>query len=120
MKPRVLVVDDEHIIADTLALILSQSGFETTAVYSGEQAVEAARAFNPQVVISDIMMGTMNGIEAAILIRNAAPACQFLLISGHPNTSELIRLARANGNCFNVLAKPIHPQALLDELQALN
>jgi|CZKL01.1.fsa_nt_gi DNA-binding response OmpR family regulator len=119
VKSRVLVVDDEHLIADTLALILNQKGFETTAVYSGEQAVEAAMAIKPQVVISDIMMGTMNGIEAAILIRDGVPGCHFLLISGHPNTSALLDNAGAHGNSFDVLAKPIHPQDLLEHIQAL-
>ena len=40
-KPRVLVVDDEHVIADTLAIILNQAGFDASAVYTGSEAVDA-------------------------------------------------------------------------------
>ncbi len=47
MKPRVLVTDDERVIADTLALILNKSGFEATAVYSGEEAIETAKTLSP-------------------------------------------------------------------------
>jgi DNA-binding response OmpR family regulator len=120
VKVRVLVVDDEEVIADTLAIILTLNGFETSAAYSGEEAVEAAIAFQPQVVISDIMMGKLNGLEAAIRIRAGAPNCEFLLISGHPSTTELIKRAGAGGNHFTVIAKPIHPQAILDRLAALH
>jgi CheY-like chemotaxis protein len=47
-RSRVLVVDDHHLIADTLALILTGHGFDATAVYSGEQAIEAASILNPE------------------------------------------------------------------------
>lgn len=120
VNSRVLVVDDEPIIADTLALILNQRGFETTAAYSGEQAVAAAIALKPGVVISDIMMGSMNGIQAAILIRDGVPGCKFVLISGHPSTTELLKVATDEGNAFSVLAKPVHPQAIIEHLSRLN
>ena len=69
VKPKVLVADDERVIADTLAIILNQSGFEATAVYNGEKAVEAARTLRPDMLISDVIMTDMNGIDAAITIR---------------------------------------------------
>ena len=68
-KPRVLVVDDEHVIADTLAIILNQAGFNASAVYTGNDAVELARSERPDLIITDVIMPDMNGIEAAIHIR---------------------------------------------------
>ena len=65
-KPKALVVDDEQVIADTLAIILNQAGFDASAVYTGKGAVEAARQRRPAIIISDVMMPDMNGIEAAI------------------------------------------------------
>jgi CheY-like chemotaxis protein len=56
LRQRVLVVDDESVIADTLMLILSQKGFEATAAYCGEKAVEAATAFKPDILIMDVFM----------------------------------------------------------------
>ncbi len=67
-RPKVLVVDDEQTIANTLALILNHSGFEARAVYSGEAAVEVVGSFAPDVLISDVVMTGMSGVEAAIAV----------------------------------------------------
>jgi len=116
-KPRVIVVDDEHVIADTLATILNRAGFEASAVYTGRQAVDLARSLKPDLIISDVIMPDMNGIEAAILIRGFLPACKVLLFSGQAATADLLEHARASGHEFEILAKPIHPQDLLAKLQ---
>lgn len=115
-KPRVLVVDDERVIADTLAIILNQNGFEATAVYTGAAAVDQARASRPDLVISDVIMPDMNGIEAAIQIRQMLPGCKILLFSGQAATADLLEKARAQGHEFEILAKPVHPQDLLAKL----
>jgi CheY-like chemotaxis protein len=117
-KPKVLVADDERVIADTLAIILNQSGFEATAVYSGEKAVEAARALRPDMLISDVIMTDMNGIDAAIAIRAILPDCKILLFSGQAATADLLDRARVQGHEFEILAKPVHPQDLLARLRS--
>jgi CheY-like chemotaxis protein len=116
-KPIVLVVDDERVIADTLAIILSQHGYDATPVYTGRQAVERARAVHPELVISDVIMPDMNGIEAAISIRSFLPECKILLFSGQAATADLLETARAQGHEFEILAKPVHPQDLLAKLR---
>jgi len=116
-KPRVLVVDDERVIADTLATILNQNGFEASAVYTGAEAVARARTSRPDLVISDVIMQDMNGIEAAIRIRQNLPGCKILLFSGQAATADLLEKARAQGHEFEILAKPVHPQDLLAKLR---
>jgi CheY-like chemotaxis protein len=116
-KPIVLVADDERVIADTLAIILNQSGFEAHAVYSGEKAVEAARTLQPNMLISDVIMQDMNGIDAAIRIREILPSCKILLFSGQAATADLLERARKQGHDFEILAKPVHPQDLLARLR---
>jgi CheY-like chemotaxis protein len=116
-KPRVLVVDDERVIADTLAIILNQAGFEAAAVYTGTEAVERARKEKPDLVISDVIMPDMNGIEAAIRIRQMLPGCKILLFSGQAATADLLEKARLQGHEFEILAKPVHPQDLLAKLR---
>ena len=116
-KPKVLVVDDERVIADTLAIILNQNGFAATAVYSGTGAIEKARAERPDLIISDVMMDDMNGIDAAINIRQFLPSCKILLFSGQAATAKLLENARARGHHFDILAKPVHPQDLLAKLR---
>jgi CheY-like chemotaxis protein len=117
VKPKVLVADDERVIADTLAIILNQSGFEATAVYSGEKAVETAKSLKPDMLISDVIMTDLNGIDAAIQIRSILPSCKILLFSGQAATADLLDRARGQGHEFEILAKPVHPQDLLARLR---
>ena len=116
-KPKVLVVDDERVIADTLAIILNQHGFDASAVYTGTAAVERARSVKPNLIISDVIMPDMNGIETAIDIRRFLLACKILLFSGQAATADLLESARAQGHEFEILAKPVHPQDLLAKLR---
>ncbi|MDR3741290.1 MAG: response regulator [Terracidiphilus sp.] len=117
VKPKVLVVDDERVIADTLAMILNQSGFEARAVYSGEKAVETAGTFAPDMLITDVIMADLNGIDAAIQIRALLPKIKILLFSGQAATADLLEQARTQGYEFDILAKPVHPQDLLNRLR---
>jgi len=117
-KPKVLVADDERVIADTLAMILNQSGFEARAVYSGEKALEEATTFQPNMLISDVIMADLNGIDAAIRIREILPAIKILLFSGQAATADLLEKARTEGYEFEILAKPVHPQDLLSRLRS--
>ena len=116
-KPKVLVVDDERVIADTLAIILNKAGFDAAAVYTGTAAVERARTTRPDLVISDVIMPDMNGIDAAINIRSFLPGCKILLFSGKAETADLLKDARERGHEFDILAKPVHPDDLLAKLR---
>jgi CheY-like chemotaxis protein len=116
-KPKILVADDERVIADTLAMILNQSGFEARAVYSGEKALELASTFQPDMLISDVIMADLNGIDAAIRIRALLPSIKILLFSGQAATADLLEKARRDGYEFDILAKPVHPQDLLSRLR---
>ena len=117
-RPKVLVVDDERVIADTLAMILNQSGFEARAIYSGEGALELAASFVPDMLISDVIMADLNGIDAAIRIKELLPGIKVLLFSGQAATADLLEKARAQGYEFEILAKPVHPQDLLSRLRS--
>jgi CheY-like chemotaxis protein len=116
-KPKVLVADDEQVIANTLAIILNQAGFEARAVFSGEKAVELLESFQPDMLISDVIMTGMTGIEAAIITRGKLPKCKILLFSGQAATADLLEKARTQGHEFEILAKPVHPTDLLAKLR---
>ena len=118
-RKRILVVDDERIIADTLVTILKQNGFDATVAYSGEQAVELAHGLEPALVLSDVIMGPLNGIDAAILIVRSQPGCKILLFSGQPAVAEMLDTAARNGHRFDILAKPVHPDTILRQVRSL-
>jgi DNA-binding response OmpR family regulator len=117
MTAKVLVVDDERVIADTLVLILERQGFDAIAVYDGESAVDTADAFRPDALISDVIMPRMNGIDAAIEISEIIPFCQILLLSGRAETEDLMSRARSAGYDFELLAKPLPPTEILEWLE---
>jgi CheY-like chemotaxis protein len=70
------------------------------AVYSGEEVVEVAQSFQPDMLICDVMMSGITGIEAAINVRAELPSCQILLFSGQAATLDLLEEARNRGYSF--------------------
>jgi CheY-like chemotaxis protein len=112
-KPLVLVVDDERIIADTLSMILSRSGFSTLTAYDGLTGFEIAQRARPDLIISDVVMPGMTGVELAIAVTQMIPACKILLFSGQAATVDLLKDARNIGHDFSTLTKPVHPTDML-------
>jgi len=112
-KPVVLIVDDERIIADTLSMILSRSGFSTLTAYDGLAGFELAQNAMPDLIISDVVMPRMTGVELAIAIAQTIPTCKILLFSGQAATVDLLEQARNAGHNFTTLAKPVHPSEML-------
>ena len=95
-KTSVLVVDDEQLIADSLAWILCLVGFDARSVYSGSDAINHA-VLNPiDILISDVVMHGMSGIDSAIEICKLFPKCKVLLLSGNIETSDMLRSAWQN------------------------
>ncbi len=117
-NPFVLVVDDESLIADTIVQILVRSGFRAQAVYNGRDAIEAARRLQPAILLSDVLMPSLDGVEAAIAIREFCPETRVVLISGQAATVEILSRARTRGHHFELLPKPIHPVDLLKHLRS--
>jgi len=115
----VFVVDDEHVIANTLAVILKNSGFAAHGFFSGQEAVDASYSLQPDLLLTDVIMPGMTGIEAAIIIGTRHPKCKILLFSGQAITMDLVILARSQGHDFEILAKPVHPVDLLEKIRSL-
>jgi len=114
---RIIVADDELLIATTLVEILEIGGFDAEAVSDGVAAIERARTIPPDILLSDVQMPNMNGIEAAKKIRGFLPNCRIVLLSGHVETGDLLEQARAEGHEFEILTKPVYPEDLLSALR---
>ncbi|MDT8069345.1 MAG: response regulator [Terriglobia bacterium] len=117
-RPFVLVVDDEHLIADTLVLVLKQHGFDAVACYSLDDALTILNTFRPDFLVSDVVLNAGTGLDIAIATRQLVPSCQVILISGNVATADLLEQAAQSGYSFTCLAKPIHPQELLAQMSA--
>lgn len=115
--PRVYVVDDEWIIAETLATILSKNGFQSQAFHNPGLALTRALSQPPDILLADVMMPSMTGIEIAVALRGAGHNTRILLFSGQDCSHELLLDARRRGYDFELLEKPIHPLQLLLRLR---
>lgn len=116
---RILIVDDEVAIAETLALIFKAQLYDVREAHSAEQAIEIIAEWRPDLGIFDVMLPAMNGIDLAIVLKANHPKCQVLLFSGHANTAILLEEAGRKGHQFEVLAKPVHPTLMLERAAAL-
>jgi DNA-binding response OmpR family regulator len=116
---KVLIVDDEVKIAETLGLVFSTRGFEVKVAYTAENAAEIAAAWQPDVAIVDVILPGMNGIEFTRVLTGIYPECSVVLFSGDPHTSELLEKASAEGRTYDILAKPLHPTLILATVSEL-
>ncbi len=114
----VLVVDDESVIAETLAEILNRNGYAAIPAYDGEEALETALLMPPELLLTDVMLPGMSGIELAIKVKRIFPDCKVLLFSGQAATTDLLAAANKDGHRFDLLTKPIHPNDLLRHVSA--
>lgn len=119
-RVKVIVVDDEPQIADTLVEILIGEGFEALPASTGDYAIELAQSFKPDVVISDVVMPGLNGVEASVRIRGFLPNCRIILFSGQAATVDLLKRAREQGHEFEIVAKPVKPEVLLSIIRGLD
>lgn len=117
--PCVYVVDDEKVIASTLVAILKLHGYSAKAFTSPLEALAAARWKAPDLLISDVAMPELSGVDLAIQTKILCPECKILLFSGQAATQDLLEDARKRGHDFQLLAKPVHPSALLSKVQTL-
>jgi CheY-like chemotaxis protein len=113
---QIFVVDDEPVIASTLATILQMHGFSAKFFTSPLEALAAARSKAPDLLVSDVTMPGISGIDLAMKMRAQHPECKVLLFSGHPATLDLIKDARARGHEFHLLFKPVPPAEFLLEI----
>jgi CheY-like chemotaxis protein len=117
--PRLFVVDDERTIAATLVTILRMNGYSARFFTLPTEALAAVRHDPPDLLISDVNMPVLTGIDLAILIRERCPELKVLLLSGQIASRDLLELARTRGHDFPLMMKPVHPSELLLQIEKL-
>lgn len=116
---RVLIVDDEIAVADSLAMVFCAGGYDARAAYSAEDAAEIVSQWEPRLAIVDVVLPGMNGIDFAIQLENSCPDCHVLLFSGDQSAASLIQEALTKGREFKIFAKPVPPLFFLEEAARL-
>ncbi|HEX4065759.1 MAG TPA: response regulator [Acidobacteriaceae bacterium] len=118
-RTKVLIVDDEPAVADTLAMVFRINGYEVQVAYSAEDGIETIAAWEPNLAVIDVMLPGMNGIDFAIVLKENRSHCEVLLFSGYESTGPLLEAAAKKGYVFEIVAKPMHPVEILDVVESL-
>ncbi len=116
---KILLVDDEAGFAELLRDLLTMDGFEVRLAYDGLEALDILKEFNPNVIISDVMMPRMGGIELFKKVKSQTSHTQtpFLFISGFQD-ERVLEEARTIGQ-FNILQKPVDMERIEQELSRI-
>jgi len=94
-------------------MILSKQGLDFKIAHSAEEAIELIAGWQPDLAIVDVMLPGMNGIEFSDVLHANYPACERVLVSGHPGAAELVHAAKASGETLRILPKPLDPGVLV-------
>jgi DNA-binding response OmpR family regulator len=115
-RPRALVVDDERPLVDVISAYLERAGFEVLAAYDGERAVELARAEAPDVIVLDLMLPGIDGIEACRRIRTFSDAYVVMLTA---RAEEADKIAGLSTGADDYVTKPFSTGELVARLRAM-
>ena len=109
----IFVVDDEPLIASTTAEILRMNGYSAIAFTDSHDALAAVSRGCPRLVIADLKMPGLSGLDLAIRIRESCADCGIILFTGLTYMSDSLQYARKRGFDFSLLLKPVTPAELL-------
>ncbi len=119
MSEKVLVIDDDEEFANLLGLLLSKKGFETQIAFSGVEGINKAASFKPSVIIQDLMLPDVLGMELLIGLKRSSPSSRIIAISGRGD--EAIAVDIMKGGASDYLKKPFESQKLFSAIsKALN
>jgi len=116
-KRVILIVDGDALSADTWSAIFKLHGYSVLTAYDGVTGFMLARQNSPDLLITGLTMLGMNGVELAILVRNAIPQCKILLSAGQ-SADEMLAEAEAMGYEFQTVNRPVHPTRMLAQAAA--
>jgi DNA-binding response OmpR family regulator len=120
MRQRVLVVDDDPLVADTLQMIFKNHGFQAEACYSAADGMARARSFAPQLLVCDVTMPDETGLQLAEKMQQELPACKVLMLSAYSSNAIKVEMqAKRMKRTLKLLSKPCRPELLLEEVEAL-
>lgn len=109
----VFVVDPEVVIASTLATLLRSTGFNAESFTSSHKALARALIQAPDLLIADVVMPELSGLNLALQVKALWPGCRILLFSGQSEYLDFLQDANRLEAYFHIVPKPIHPMDML-------
>jgi two-component system response regulator GlrR len=114
-SPRVLLVDDDRNLLRLLSMRLMAAGYDVLAVEGGEQALAQLPVFQPDMIITDLKMGGMDGMELYEKVSRQYPELPVLVLTAHGTVPDAF--AAASRGVFSYLTKPYNSKVLLDHME---
>lgn len=118
-KPKILVVDDEQDIVDIISYNLTKEGFQVFTANNGKEGIRVAKEVSPDLIILDVMMPEMDGIEACRLMRTMPEFKSTFVIFLTARSEEYSEIAGFHVGADDYIAKPIKPRALISRINAI-
>lgn len=118
-KPKILCVDDERDILDLLLFNLEKEDFEVYTASNGKEAVEVAKKTTPDLIIMDVMMPEMDGMEACRVIRETPGLKNTLITFLTARNEDYSQIAGFEAGADDYIAKPIRPRLLISKIRAM-
>ncbi len=115
-RAKILVVDDEPSLTRNVKAYLENAGFEVRTAEDGLEAIQAARAFRPDLIVLDIMLPGLDGIEVLRRLRQESEVCVLMLTAKADETDKVIGL---NVGADDYMTKPFSPRELVARIQAI-
>ncbi|MDF2492146.1 MAG: mtrA [Microbacterium sp.] len=114
MTSRILVVDDDTALAEMIGIVLDTEGFETVFCADGAEAVEAFRAERPDLVLLDLMLPGMDGIEICTRLRSES-GVPIIMLTARTDTADVVRGLESGADDY--IVKPFNPKELVARIR---
>lgn len=118
-KQKILVVDDEQDIVELIAFNLKREGYQVSTASNGLEAIQVAKEILPDLILLDVMMPKMDGIEACRVMRNMPEFKQVFMVFLTARSEEYSEIAGFHVGADDYIAKPIKPRALMSRINAI-
>ena len=115
MKSRVLLIEDNEPLRNSLARLLERTGYEVTEAANGRIGLHCMSECAADVVVTDMMMPEMGGVETILALRRSYPGVKIIALSG---SAPYVKIARAVGS-HKAMSKPLEPEEFLDAIREL-
>ena len=117
--PKILIVDDDPDIIEILRYNLSLAGYEVKAASNGKEAIKKAKIFIPEIILLDVMMPEMDGIEACRLIREMPSLKNSRIIFLSARNEDYTQLSAFDAGADDYISKPVKPKILLKKISSI-
>ena len=116
---KILVVDDDHDIVEILTYNLKIEGYDVINAFNGKQAIKKTKLFKPDIILMDVMMPEMDGIEACSIIRENNYSAESIIIFLSARSEDFTQLAAFDAGGDDYITKPIKPKILLKKINSI-